>query len=336
MIARALALLILCSGALAAADEGQLLRLATVAPDGSAWAREFRSFGHRVESGTGGRVHVKWYWNGIAGDEQEELERIRRGQLDGAAFGLFCDRLSPTVRVTRVPGLFQSLDEATATMNLLRPDVDREAHEAGFVVLSAAALGPETFFLRAPAHNLEELRRIKVWRWDVDEVGILMSRAMGLTIAPAPVAEASQLYAQSKSDGFVGIPQAALAYQWAGQARYFIDLRYNYLWGCLALSERAFKHVSAQDQAVVLEAGAWLQERFFDLEQRTDGALLGGVFQGAGLKSLPVSPAFKAEFFQAARVARDRVGQQYVPVALLARVLQLLADYRLEHAEAVK
>ena len=112
-------------------------------PDGSAWAREFRSFSRRVETATEGRVRVKWYYNGVAGDEQEELDRIHRNQMDGAAFGLFCDRLSPTIRVTRVPGLFQGLDEATAIMNVLRPDIDKEAHQAGFVILGSSALGPE-------------------------------------------------------------------------------------------------------------------------------------------------------------------------------------------------
>src|SRR3954471_2314864 len=102
---RAAAILALLAALPARADEPTVLRLATVAPDGSAWAREFRSFSRRVETATEGRVRVKWYYNGVAGDEQEELDRIRRGQMDGAAFGLFCDRLSPTIRVTRVPGL---------------------------------------------------------------------------------------------------------------------------------------------------------------------------------------------------------------------------------------
>jgi len=70
-----------------------------------------------------------------------------------------------------------------------------------------------------------------------------------------------------------------------------------------------------------------------DLERRTDNALLGGVFQGAGLKAVPVSDAFRADFFQAAKVARDKVGAQYISPSLLGRVLQLLADYRIEHAE---
>jgi TRAP-type C4-dicarboxylate transport system substrate-binding protein len=316
----------------ARAEEPVTLRFATVAPDGSAWARELRAMGRQVETATQGRVRLKWYWAAVAGDEIEELERIKKGQLDGAAFGLMCERIAPTVRITRVPGVFQSLDEATAVMNTLRGDIDREAHQEGFAILSASSLGPDTLLLRKPVRSMAELRKLRVWRWDVDESGIALSSAMGINLVPAPLWDASKLYAEGRTDGFLGVPQAALAFQWASQASYFIDLAYNFLWGCLVLHERALVRLSAADQAAVREAGAQNQERFLELGRRTDAALLGGVFQAAGLKPVPVSDAQRAEFFKAAVTARDLVGPRYVAPALLTRVLRLLADYRAEHS----
>src|SRR4051794_39797241 len=79
--------------------EPRILRLGTIAPDGTAWAREFNTFAREVETETGKQVKVKWYFGGIAGDESEMLERVRRGQLDGAASGgPLCERLSPSLR----------------------------------------------------------------------------------------------------------------------------------------------------------------------------------------------------------------------------------------------
>ena len=54
---------------------------------------------------------MKWYLGGIAGDELAALERVKRGQLDGEAGAIFCQRLAPTLRVARVPGLFESREE---------------------------------------------------------------------------------------------------------------------------------------------------------------------------------------------------------------------------------
>ncbi len=44
-----------------------------------------------------------------------------------------------------------------------------------------------------------------------------------------------------------------------------------------------------------------------------------------------MSDQFRAEFFDAARSMRERMGDKLVPLALLQRVLGMLADYRAEH-----
>jgi len=44
-----------------------------------------------------------------------------------------------------------------------------------------------------------------------------------------------------------------------------------------------------------------------------------------------VNATFRAEFFAAAKAARDRLGERLVPPALLEKVLRLLVDYRVEH-----
>jgi len=61
-----------------------VIRMATVVPEGTAWWREIRNFQNVVEKETGGQVRLKIYFGGIAGDELEVGERIRREQLDGA------------------------------------------------------------------------------------------------------------------------------------------------------------------------------------------------------------------------------------------------------------
>lgn len=81
--------LLLCAAT--AAAEPHVIRLSSVAPEGTGWARLLRSFTRDVESATGGDVKVKWYLGGIAGDEVRVLERIRRDQLDGAALAIVCD-----------------------------------------------------------------------------------------------------------------------------------------------------------------------------------------------------------------------------------------------------
>src|SRR6476646_5054881 len=79
------------------------LRLATAVPEGTAWARVGMAFARDVDELTHGEVRVKWYLGGIAGNELQVLDRMKRDQLDGVGSGgVLCQRLAPTMRVTRL------------------------------------------------------------------------------------------------------------------------------------------------------------------------------------------------------------------------------------------
>jgi TRAP-type transport system periplasmic protein len=329
---RALLLLGLLASAAGADEAPTVLRFSTVAPSGSAWARELANFARLVESGTNGRVRIKWYFNAVAGDETEQLARLKKGQLEGAASGqLLCDGLAPSLRVSHLPGVFQNRDEAAAVLGALQPIYEKEARDAGYTILGITGLGPSVFFLRNPVHDLAGLRKVKLWRWDADEVGGAASREMGLDVVPAPLWDAAPAYDAKRVDGFLGIPSAAVAFQWSAQAKYLVDLRNDYLFGCLVVADRAMTRLLPEQQAVMRDAAARLAERYDDLGRRIDDSLFGGLFQKQGLVLLPVSDDFRATFFAAARLARAKVQERFVSKDLLAKVQSILADYRAEH-----
>jgi TRAP-type C4-dicarboxylate transport system substrate-binding protein len=312
-----------------------VLRFGTVAPDGSPWAREVRSFGQEIESATGGQLRIKVYFNAITGDEVEMLDRLRRGQLDGAISGqMLCEGLAPSLRVSRLPGVFQGRDEAEAVLARLRPLFVKEAHQQGYTILDIVGLGPSIFLTREPVRSLTELRRVKLWRWAADEVGIAASRATGLTVQPMSLYEAAGAYDRRDIDGFLTIPSAAVAFQWSAQAHYLVDLRTDYLFGCLVVADRVLLGLPIGQQRAVRDASARLRERAGDVGRRIDEVLLGGLLEKQGVKALRVSDAFRAEYFEAARLAREKVAQSFVARDLLEQVQVMLADYRAEHDRA--
>jgi TRAP-type C4-dicarboxylate transport system substrate-binding protein len=314
------------------AQAQRVLRFASVAPEGSPWARELVAFGNEVQNATHGALRIKWYFNAIAGDEMEELARIKRGQLDGAASGqIACEQLAPSLRISHLPGVFQDRAEASSVIWGLQPTLDKEAHEAGFLILAVAGLGPSVFFARTPVRSMAELKRVRLWRWNLDEVGIAASRAMGLDVLPESLHAAGRAYDDKKIDGFLGIPSAALAFQWSAQAKVVIDLRPDYLFGCLLIPERTSSSLPVEQQAALREAAAKLRARYEELGRGIDERLLGGLFEKQGMTVIPVSPAFRAEFFAAARAARESIAGKFVSKDLLARVQVMLADYRAEH-----
>ncbi len=154
---------------------------------------------------------------------------------------------------------------------------------------------------------------------------------MGLNVVPTPIYGAFKSYDRGEVDGFLAVPTAALAFQWSTEARYFQDLRASFLRGCLLISSRAYDALSVDGQHAVKVSAARTIARLEELGQRQDDALMGGLFARQGLTPVPVSDQFRAEFFEAARAMRDRLGDKLVPRPLLQRVLGMLADYRAEH-----
>jgi TRAP-type C4-dicarboxylate transport system substrate-binding protein len=315
----------------ARADTKHVLRFASVAPEGSAWAREFHAFARDIESATNGEVKVKWYLDGVAGDETEQLQRIQRRQLDGAGFGVLCDQLVPTMRVARLPGFFQDVDEAAAVINAMQPQLEEEAHQAGFTLLGNTGLGSDLILTRTPVHDMAELRKQRLWRWELDDVGVALSAEMGLHVLPGPVSEAGASLDAHRIDGLIAIPAAIVAFQWSARASYLLDFHYNYLWGCLVVADRALAELSGEQRAVFRNVGARLQQRYQDLGRQMDEALLGGAFQKQGVHIERASASFRAEYFAASRTARERVASRFVKKEIIDRVLQMLTDYRAEH-----
>jgi TRAP-type C4-dicarboxylate transport system substrate-binding protein len=90
-----------CAAAVPAAAATQI-KIATVAPDGTAWMREMRAAGEAIKKSTDGRVELKFYPGGVMGDAATVLRKFAReadrragGKIRGSVHG--DRRLRPTV-----------------------------------------------------------------------------------------------------------------------------------------------------------------------------------------------------------------------------------------------
>jgi TRAP-type C4-dicarboxylate transport system substrate-binding protein len=308
-----------------------VLRMATVAPAGTSWARELNAFGREIEANTNAQVRVKMYFGGIAGDDTQIGERIRRDQLDGAGSGgALCEQLAPTMRVLRVSGILTDYREAFYTLSRLNPTLDEEVRKHGYTLINTAPLGPHILFTRTPVRSMADLRKNKLWVWNKDDVLIAELKEFGVPIEPMSLDEAARAFDEHRIDGFAAPASVTLAFQWATRARYATDLRLDMINACVVLANRAWDKLTPEQRNVVKAAGAKLGQRFVEIGETLDGRLLGGLFERQGLQTIPLSKTFQSEFFSLAQATRERLGDKLVPTEPLQRVLGILADFRAE------
>jgi TRAP-type C4-dicarboxylate transport system substrate-binding protein len=306
------------------------LRLSTPAPEGSSYARELHSFSREVLSTTNGHVDAKWYMGGMTGDELTQIERMRRGQLDGAGLAFGCERLAPSLRAVRVVGLVRSRDEASLLIRHLKPRIEEEMARAGFTLLGLGTLGSIVALTRTPVRTLAELKKVRLWVWDKDEIQIRLLRAMSFQPVPLPLEAAGAAYDEGRIDGFLSVPSAALAFQWSARTHYFLDFPLGQISACLVLSQRSLDALPVDERSALAAAAAKLSARIEDVGRALDDALLGGLLEKQGSKRLTPDATFTAEFLEEARVARERLDDKEMAGELMSRVLSWLADYRAE------
>jgi TRAP-type C4-dicarboxylate transport system substrate-binding protein len=328
------ALAVLCALGSASSADPITLRIATAAPDGTAWARLFRAMGRDIESDSNGALKTKWYFSGIAGSELESLERLKKNQLDAVmSGGPVCMKLAPSMRAIRLIGLYASREEAAYVLGRLRPTIEREVTEAGFHNIGVAMLGPDMLFTRTPVTSVAELRKTRLWVWDVDPTMLEQFGAIGVPTAAMGVENAASAYEDKKIDGMLSVPTAALAFQWSAATRNLVELHLGYLPGCMVVNQRMWDTLAFDERAVVNDALAKFLARLEDLGRRQDAELLGGLFERQGLKRVTISPSFAAEFETLAKSARETVRGKLLPAELIDRVTQWLRDYRAEHRQ---
>src|SRR5688500_12869894 len=108
----ALAVLLLTLGLVAPAhsDAPLELKIATLAPRNSAWAKAMDQGARQAEERTAGRLKLRYFYSGQQGDERDVVRKMAAGQLDGAvltAVGL--GMIVPQVRVLELPTMFENV-----------------------------------------------------------------------------------------------------------------------------------------------------------------------------------------------------------------------------------
>ncbi|MBW1989810.1 MAG: TRAP transporter substrate-binding protein DctP, partial [Deltaproteobacteria bacterium] len=93
----------------AADGKTYVFKMATLAPKGVGWARQFENIMMpKVEEMAKGHLKFKAYWGGIMGDDEDMVKKMRVGQLDCA--GISCqgaNMICPEMNALQLPFLFE-------------------------------------------------------------------------------------------------------------------------------------------------------------------------------------------------------------------------------------
>ena len=237
------------------------------------------------------------------------LDRMKRDQLDGiGSGGVLCQRLAPSMRVTRLVGLFRSRTERQLVLTPAQGRARRGVPQGRLRQSVGSGPGHVADFSRTPvthAGGAAEDAPVDLGsRRSVRRRAARRSGAGGAHVAGGRGARLRQ----RKLDGYITMPVAALAFQWSAQTRYFTDLPMGFLSGCLLIASHAFDALPVEQQQAIRQAAPTLQARMEDVGREQDAAAARRrALQTSGpLVRAGDAPRSATAFYAAAQAARDR------------------------------
>jgi TRAP-type transport system periplasmic protein len=319
-------LLLLVSGTPALAAT---LKLATLAPEGSAWMTQMREGAAEIKERTADRVVIKLYGGGVMGNEKSMLRKIRIGQLQGGAFtgGGLAD-IYPDLRIYSLPLLFNTLAEVDRVRAEFDPILKEGLAQNGFVSFGVAEGGFALMMGNRPITLLKDMKNQKVWVPEGDNSTARVMQELGLSPITLPISDVLTGL-QTGLVHIVGVsPIGALAFQWHTRVKYITEAPMAYLFATLAIDRRAFAKLSTADQQVVREVMERVY-RNFDQQNRADEQDAIDTLRRDGLTFVPPQPGEVEIMRRRAERALEKLSAEgeFSP-ELYHRVVELLSRYR--------
>ncbi len=233
------------------------VKLATVAPDGSPWANELSKIKKKIEKDSEGQIKMKLYPGGQMGGENEILQQVIRGKLQGA--GLTAGALANTVKelnVLEMPYLFNSFAQADCVLdNHLLDDFKRLFEAKGLIFVTWAengyrSIGTKTNPVKSPA----DLKGIKI-RIQESPVHIAYWKALGVSGIPIAIPEVLPSLQTGVVEGFDNTPLFTLAAEWQTAIKHFSLTRHIYQPAAIVYSKKFWDTLTDDQKKILMGDG---------------------------------------------------------------------------------
>jgi TRAP-type C4-dicarboxylate transport system substrate-binding protein len=266
--------LLLLAGAERAAQATTTIKIATLAPAGSSWAKQFIKMANDVSADTNGELQIDYQWNGAAGDEVVMVQKIRTWQLDAAAVSML--GLAQTgvndVLLFELPGLFTSWQKLDEARDALKPELDRMFESKGFTVLGWGDVGAaKTMTVGFEVHHPSDLRGKGTFFFSGDPIQPRVYQAIGgITPRQMSFPELLPNLQSGAVNVIVAPPLVAEQLQWTSRVTHISTETLAFAIGATIASSQRMRALPEKYKEVLAARGRELTERLNGTIRRLD------------------------------------------------------------------
>ena len=307
-----------------------ILKLGTLAPEGTAWVKAFRDINRELEQKTSKTVGLRVFPGGVLGDEEDMLRKVKVGQLQGALLtGGGLGLIFKDIKILAIPFLFENYNEVDALLSKLDAYFQKGFQDNGFKSLGWTEQGFIYLFSKEPIKNAADLRKGKVWIWEDTAMGRAVFKELGVNPIPLSIPDILMALQTGMIDTIYSSPLAAISMQWFTKVSYMTDVPLAYSAGAVVLQKAAFEKIPVAQRAIVEEIFKRNLEPLKDNIRKENQKAIQ-VLTGKGIKLVTPSPNDVKEFQAVCIKGISTLGEDHFSKNTLEEISVFLKTLRKE------
>ena len=238
----------------ASAENSVVIKIGTLAPEGSSWIQRLNAINAEVMEKTGNTVRFKIYPGGVLGDEKDMMRKMQIGQIH--SIGLTSAGLSvffKDIDVVHIPFFFQNYGEVDYILGKMGPYFKKGLEDSGHILLGWSEAGFIYLMSTTPISSVSELQKAKVWIWHESPMSQAIFDEVGVAAIPLSIPDVLVGLQTGMVEVVYVPPTAAISLQWFTRVKYITDIPLSYIGGGLVVRKDVFKKLPQSTQDVIIE-----------------------------------------------------------------------------------
>ncbi|OGP91621.1 MAG: hypothetical protein A2156_15220 [Deltaproteobacteria bacterium RBG_16_48_10] len=319
--------LLLISSAVGA-EKNLVIKMATLAPEGSSWFNTFHALNTEVMKKSENKVQFKIYPGGILGDETDMLRKAKIGQIQGVALtsaGL--SSVFNQIDVLQIPFLYQRYEEVDFVLTKMDGFFRKGFEDNGYVLLGWSEAGFVYLMSSLPIASVSDLKKAKVWILEDSSIAKAVFAEAGVKGIPLSIPDVLVGLQTGLVDVVYVPPSAAISLQWFTKIKYITNVPLLYVVGAILIKKETFKEIPSAFQLSLIEIA---QRHLNQLKiiTRNENREALQVITKHGIKTITPSGDQIEEFKKLSNRAMAHPGSQSFSKKSLEEVTSLLEDFR--------
>lgn len=307
------------------------IKFATLAPKTSSWMKIFRAMGREIKEKSGGELEIRFYPDGVQGDEADVIKKMRAGLLHaGAMTSVGLGEIQESVLIFQAPRLFHTYEELDYVRDRLRNQLDRAFEEAGYILLGWGDIGYYYIFSNQPIASIDGFHNsnIKMWVRVGDPVGIHFFKDIEVVSVPLSVSQVLPSLYSGRINALVISPLACVALQWYPKLKYMMDLPLAIGVGATVITKEKYDRLSSQAQKILRETAQKYHQELVQQVRKDNDRSIEALKKKAGIQIVPVDETEQKRWDEFSTKVQNELAGKVYPKELLEQVNALLSEYR--------